>query len=680
MAPATNAFGGAWSTLPTSLTPWILDVIQSMGHTQMTPVQASTIPLFMQHKDVVVEAVTGSGKTLAFVIPILERLIRRERKLRKHELGALIISPTRELATQIHSIFTLFLSAQPRAAPVDDLSDPPDPEYPDALLLISSNKSDPAQDVQRFTTSGADIVIGTPGRVEEFLLGKGKNIVSVKELEVLVLDEADRLLDLGFQTAVTRIITHLPKQRRTGLFSATMTDADALSELVRVGLRNPARIVVKVQAKKLKAGAPGTQARETVEERRIPANLKIHYITCLASEKLVQLTRILSSEVNEHKSSRFIVYFATGACVDYFYRILPDLLPPETVLFSLHGHLPPSARTRTLAAFSDAPATSASPSILLATDVAARGLDLPQVDVIIQFDPPSDPKAFSHRCGRTARAGRSGRAWVLLVGRETSYVDFLAIRKIPMSERPYFTASGDQPVELALPKEDESEPARSDDAEVSVFLERIRKTILTDRAIHDQAAKAFVSFVRAYSKHEASYIFRVKDLDLIGVGKSFGLLRLPRMPELRDIIRDGWEDAVVDWNSFAYLDKAQEAKRLADGAAAATVLDTEREKRRAERAERAEKQKANVAWSDKVVKKEEREKRRDKKVKKRKWQKTQAAEDSAQKDGGHGEHGDEAVDEGDDWEELAREERMAKKMRKGDVSQKAFDAEFADFD
>lgn len=98
----------------------------------------------------------------------------------------------RELATQIHSIFSLFLSAQPRAPAVDDLSDPPDPEYPDALLLVSSNNSAPVQDVQRFTTSGADIVIGTPGRVEEFLLGKGKSIVSVKELEVLVLDEADR--------------------------------------------------------------------------------------------------------------------------------------------------------------------------------------------------------------------------------------------------------------------------------------------------------------------------------------------------------------------------------------------------------------------------------------------------------------------------------------------------------
>ncbi|KAG6844900.1 hypothetical protein H0H87_002599 [Tephrocybe sp. NHM501043] len=284
----STAFAGSWTSLPEPLTPWVLDVIQSMGHTRMTPVQASTIPLFIKNKDVVVEAVTGSGKTLAFVIPILERLLRRENKLRGNEIGALIISPTRyalfarqglsllltffrELATQIHSIFSLFLSAQPDESDGASSSSHRAPEYPQPLLLISSNDSSPAHDIKRFTDTGADIVIGTPGRVEEFLLGKGKAVVSVRELEVLVLDEADRLLDLGFQQAVTRIITHLPKQRRTGLFSATMTDADALSELVRVGLRNPARIVVKVQSKRVKQEGGNRKIGEVIEERRIPA-------------------------------------------------------------------------------------------------------------------------------------------------------------------------------------------------------------------------------------------------------------------------------------------------------------------------------------------------------------------------------------------------------------------------
>jgi ATP-dependent RNA helicase DDX55/SPB4 len=168
-------------------------------------------------------------------------------------------------------------------------------------------------------------------------------------------------------------------------------------------------------------------------------SLQNYYLECRPSEKLVQLTRIIAHEIAEQQSSQFIVYFATCACVEYFYRvsisprlrnttphssqkysqILPSILPGPAHLFSIHGHLPPAARSRSLSAFSSSVST---PAILLATDVAARGLDLPHVDTVIQFDPPSDPKAFSHRCGRTARAGRSGRAWVLLSRRETAFV------------------------------------------------------------------------------------------------------------------------------------------------------------------------------------------------------------------------------------------------------------------
>jgi hypothetical protein len=146
-----------------------------------------------------------------------------------------------------------------------------------------------------------------------------------------------RLLDLGFQAAITRIITYLPKQRRTGLFSATMTDADALSELVRVGLRNPARIVVKVQSKKVQSNSD-RKVKEAFEERRTPAkspsssikrqniysffySLQNHYIQCRPSEKLLQLVRIISHEVSQQQSSHFIIYFATCAGVDYFFKV-----------------------------------------------------------------------------------------------------------------------------------------------------------------------------------------------------------------------------------------------------------------------------------------------------------------------------------------------------------------------
>jgi len=190
-----------------------MDVINSLGYQQMTPVQASTIPLFMRHKDVVVEAVTGSGKTLSFVIPILEKLLRREKRLKKNEVGALIISPTRyvfkhscqiypdtsihrELAEQINTVVEMFLAAQPGRTPLNEddtvQSEPTVPVYPSSLLLISSSTSSTSDDIERFLEVGSDIVIGTPGRMEEFILGKGRTLVNVKELEILVLDEADR--------------------------------------------------------------------------------------------------------------------------------------------------------------------------------------------------------------------------------------------------------------------------------------------------------------------------------------------------------------------------------------------------------------------------------------------------------------------------------------------------------
>lgn len=158
----------------------------------------------------------------------------------------------------------------------------------------------------------------------------------------------------------------------------------------------------------------------------------------------------------------------------------------------------PAARTRALSAFSSSLASSSSPSILLATDVAARGLDLPHVDVVIQFDPPIDPKAFSHRCGRTARAGRSGRAYVFLVGREVEYIgashnhlslaifdddhdgkDFLAVRKIPIRNHPVIQASG------ILTQHLSSEPEPNDPA-IASFSSQIRETVLTDRALNDK--------------------------------------------------------------------------------------------------------------------------------------------------------------------------------------------------
>lgn len=358
----------------------------------MTPVQASTIPLFLSHKDVIVEAVTGSGKTLSYVIPILEMLLRRSDPVPRGQVGALVVVPTRELAIQVHKVFKSFLDAQPESASA----------VRGAQLVVGGSKLTPANDYAFFKDNAPHILVGTPGRLEELLANSG---VRTTEMEALVLDEADRLLDLGFAASLRSILDKLPKQRRTGLFSATMTDA--ISELARIGLRNPVRVVVKVEAK--------------TSERRTPASLENMYHISRPENRLAQLLRILRAETS-NGARKAVVFFATCAQVNYLYKVLAPLGPAQlgkVRLYSLHGKQTPARREATFREF----VADSGPAALLCTDVAARGLDLPDIDVVVQFDAPTDPKVFSHRCGRTARAGRSGRAVVLLSrGPEEGYV------------------------------------------------------------------------------------------------------------------------------------------------------------------------------------------------------------------------------------------------------------------
>lgn len=181
-----------------------LGAVASMGFSSMTPVQAATIPLFLTHKDVCVEACTGSGKTLAFAIPIVEMLRRRETPLKKNEVGAIVISPTRELARQIHGVMQKLCA---------------DDDLPTTLMV---GGTDIKADFGRIAEVGAAVLVGTPGRLLDALQRSNSPVV-LRELEVLVMDEADTLLDLGFETTITDILAMLPRQRRTGLFSATQT-------------------------------------------------------------------------------------------------------------------------------------------------------------------------------------------------------------------------------------------------------------------------------------------------------------------------------------------------------------------------------------------------------------------------------------------------------------------------
>ncbi|KAL8939607.1 MAG: hypothetical protein Q9211_002659 [Gyalolechia sp. 1 TL-2023] len=597
----STASSRAWDALTPPLAEWIIDAVNSMGLKRMTPVQASTIPLFMTHKDVVVEAVTGSGKTLAFLIPIVERLLKLDEPIKKYHVGAIVISPTRELASQIYSVLCSLLAFHEPSAlalkPPDQDSDPEHepgqarPSSKAALkvipqLLVGGDVST-AEDLSNFHQNSPNLLISTPGRLLELLSSPHVHCPQ-SSFEVLVLDEADRLLDLGFKEDLQKILGRLPKQRRTGLFSASVSEA--VDQIVRVGLRNPVKIAVKVK------GVNNT------EDKRTPASLSMKYLIRPASQKLPALSELLRSL--DPAPNRTIVYLSTCAAVDYFQHVLPAILPSyedrKFALLPLHGKHPPKIRQKNFSAFS----TSTAPSILLTTDVAARGLDIPQVDLVVQIDPPSDPKVFLHRCGRAGRAGRNGLSVLFLQpGREEDYIPFLAVRKTPVTRL-------DKPA------------GQMSELDAAAASRAIRNVVRADRALHDKAQRGFVSWVKAYSKHQASSIFRVSDLDWADLGNAWGLLKMPKMPELKKWAGDRKLGVDVDFDDYAYKDRKREQARK-----------EQLQQKRASVPEAGVDEKAkNVTkrpWSEKLDQKDERQRRRDRKRTKReaeRWEKMTPAE------------------------------------------------------
>ncbi|KAL8684262.1 MAG: hypothetical protein Q9218_008363, partial [Villophora microphyllina] len=266
---------------------------------------------------------------------------------------------------------------------------------------------------------------------------------------------------------------------------------------------------------------------------------------------------------------------------------------------------------------------STSPSILLTTDVAARGLDIPQVDLVIQIDPPSDPKVFLHRCGRAGRAGRKGLSVIFLQpGREEDYISFLEVRKTPVS-----------PLDL-IPQTPIS------DVDAAEAAKAIRAKVLTDRAIHDKAQRAFVSWLKAYSKHQASSIFRVADLDWADLAQAWGLLKLPKMPELKNWEGDPLLGLNIKFKEYEYKDKKREEGRKEQLFSLqhqndATKGDTGNGEKAGDGSKSRETRKIGVkrAWSQKLDEKDERERRKEKKRTKREaeqWAKMTPAEQKKQ--------------------------------------------------
>ncbi|KAI5956420.1 SPB4 [Candida jiufengensis] len=596
----------SWENLRYDLHPWLKYAIQSLGYPTMTPVQASTVPLLSGNKDVIVEAVTGSGKTLAFVIPVLEKCSKRlfakgdeYEPLKRNHILSIILSPTRELAKQIQMVFDHVLEYLPEE--VGSIK---------TQLLVGS-LGNVREDLEKFQENQPQILIATPGRLLDFM---SSPIPKTSSLEIVILDEADKLLDFSFETDVINILKRLPKQRRTGLFSATISSAG--NTIFRTGMNNPVKIQVKTK-------------NFLGEQQNAPTALTLSYMFVEPMEKLRTLLTMLKS----YDFRKVIVYFPTCTGVKHFYQVFNYVAGDQgSQFFSLHGQLNTKSRLKTLEKFMEGNDLNTK-YCLMTTDVAARGIDVPDVDLVIQIDPPTDPNVFLHRCGRTGRANKVGRAIVMLNKdtQEEDYIGFMEVKNIYMTE------------------------VKPPTLEFQNLSKKLRKYMLEDRSRHELAIKSYVGFIRYYSKHIASSIFRLATLDYLGIAKMYGLLRLPKMPEskyIEDIPTDGWLGEVIDMDNYSYADKAQEKSRLEN-------LEKEKQLKIDNAKKRKELKIKNEAWSSKTEHKETKQERKDKmKRKKEAIEKQLEKEDSDQEETQQ------------DWKDMIRQ---SKKKKSQTTMQGSFD-------
>ncbi|KXT06612.1 hypothetical protein AC578_8569 [Pseudocercospora eumusae] len=355
-----NAKATATAFHSMNLSRQILKGLAAVGFDKPTPIQAKTIPVALEGKDLVGGAVTGSGKTAAFLIPILERLLYRPRNAATTRVA--ILMPTRELALQCFNV------AKKLAAHTDIT-------FGQAIGGLNSREQEKQLKLR------PDIVIATPGRFID--LERNSASFAVNTIEILVLDEADRMLEEGFADELNEILTKIPKSRQTMLFSATMTSK--VDDLIRVGMQRPVRLMVDAQ----KATVSGL-VQEFVRLRQGREEKRLAYLMVLCEQ--IYTDRVIIFFRQKKEAHRVRVIFA-----------LAGMKAAE-----LHGNMTQEQRINAIESFRTGKA-----SFLLATDLASRGIDIKGIDTVINYEAPQSHEIYLHRVGRTARAGRSGRACTL---------------------------------------------------------------------------------------------------------------------------------------------------------------------------------------------------------------------------------------------------------------------------
>ncbi|CCH41663.1 ATP-dependent RNA helicase [Wickerhamomyces ciferrii] len=432
-----------------------MKAIKSMGFEKMTQVQARTIPPLLAGRDVLGAAKTGSGKTLAFLIPAIEMLYSLKFKPR-NGTGVIVVSPTRELALQIFGVARELMEHHSQTF---------------GIVIGGANRRAEEEKLVK----GVNLLIATPGRLLDHLQNTRGFVF--KNLKALVIDEADRILEIGFEEEMRQIIKILPKdERQSMLFSATQTTK--VEDLARISLR-PGPLFINVDSK---------------EENSTVDRLEQGYVVCESDKRFLLLFSFLKRNVKK----KIIVFLSSCNSVKYYAELLNYIDLP---VLELHGKQKQQKRTNTFFEF-----INAKQGILICTDVAARGLDIPSVDWIIQFDPPDDPRDYIHRVGRTARGTTAkGRSLMFLTPNELGFLRYLKAAKVPLNE-----------YEFPLNK-------------IANVQSQLEKLIKQNYWLHQSAKDGYRSYLQAYSSHHLKTVYQIDKLDLVKVAKSFGFQVPPKV-------------------------------------------------------------------------------------------------------------------------------------------------------
>jgi ATP-dependent RNA helicase DDX18/HAS1 len=431
--------------------------IAEMGFTTMMPIQRKSIPLALGGQDLVASAKTGSGKTVAFLIPGIE-LLRKSKFKPRNGTGVIIVSPTRELCVQIYGVATELAKHH---------------HFTHGLVMGGTN----ARPEQTRLARGINLLVGTPGRLLDHLRNTPNFVFT--NLQMLVVDEADRILEVGFEQELKAICKILPRTRQTLLFSATQTK----------DVRDIARISTK--------GEPVFVSVDADEAQSTRIELEQGYVVVEPQNRFLLLYTFL----RKYKKKKIIVFMSTCNAVKYYAELLNYVDVP---VLDLHGKQKQGKRTSTFFEF-----CNAKTGAMISTDVAARGLDIPSVDWIIQFDPPDDTKDYIHRVGRTARGiGNTltkGRALLFLLPTELGFLKYLKAAKVPLNEYNF------------------------PENKIQQVQGQLESVVEKNYFLHKAAREAYRSYLQSYAQNALQVVFNVNDLNFGQVAKSFGFTSPPHI-------------------------------------------------------------------------------------------------------------------------------------------------------